>query len=192
MIRINLLPTKRKKKAKPVPKFIILAVGLAGLFIILAVLTVNYYNGKIKELENQKAANAKKIVELNKKIAEVKDFEARNRTFEQRKKIIEELSANQSMPAKILDEFASRLSKGVWISVLSISRGTISMSGTGFTNRDIVDFVENLKRSPMFDNVMLGGTSSTAVQGTSVYNFSISMQVIQQNSVPAGGQPGHG
>ena len=45
-----------------------------------------------------------RLEELNKKIAEVKDYEKRNQIFLERKKIIEELRANQSLPVKVLDE----------------------------------------------------------------------------------------
>jgi type IV pilus assembly protein PilN len=177
MIKINLLPTKRKKKAKPIPPFVVAGVLLLLVSLVISGYGIYYMNSKIKNLQAQKAENAKKIEELNKKIAEVKDYERRNQIFMERKKIIEQLTANQSLPVKILDEMSKRLTDGVWLNSMKISRGSVSISGVGFSNNDIVTYVQSLKGSALFQNVILGGTSKTSMSGTDAYSFSISLQV---------------
>jgi type IV pilus assembly protein PilN len=177
MIRINLIPSKKKKKAKPVPKFLIALLVILAISIIGSVAAVNYFNGLIENLQTQKRDNQAKIAELKKKIKEVEGFEARNKTFLERKAIIEELTKNQSLPGKVLDELAARLTQGVWITSFSISLNKISLTGVGFSNNDIVDFVESLKASELFEAVALGGTTNVNVSGDNVYNFSLSMTI---------------
>jgi len=177
MIRINLIPAKKKKKAKPVPPFIIGLVGLLALAIVASVLGINYFNGKIKDLENQKKSNEAKIADLKEKIKEVEGFEQRNKVFMDRKKIIEELTKNQSLPAKVLDEMAARLTNGVWLTAMTITRNKISVTGVGFSPNDVVDYVDSLKASPLFTSVVLGGTTSGTISKTNVYNFSITMDI---------------
>lgn len=198
MIRINLLQHKRRKKGKKLPSFVTAGIGL----LLLAVVVVFYFNysmkGRISSLEQQKADNDRKIAALQSKIAEVRNFEKLNDSFNQRKQLIEQLRQNQALPVKILDEVSTRLTDGVWLTAVNISpvvappapkkgkkpaqpgggiADNIQMSGFGYTNDDIVQFVQTLKSSPLFTDVYLVGTSKSSVNGVEVYTFSLTMKV---------------
>jgi type IV pilus assembly protein PilN len=177
MIKVNLLPVKRKKKPKPVPTFVM--VGALFLTISLVISFYVFYSlkSKITTLEEQKAANAKKLAALQERIKEVKDFERLNKKFMQRKEIIEKLAKNQSMPAKILDEMSKRLSEGVWLRSMIITGENMSISGVGFSNFDIVNYVQNLKGSELFEEVILRETRQTQEQGIDVYSFKITLKI---------------
>lgn len=180
MIKINLLPVKRKKKKKPkpVPTFVIVGV----LFLTVSVIAGLYYDryflkGKISSLEGTKKNNEDKIAELNKKIVEVKDFEKLNKTFTDRKNIIEQLRKNQSLPVRILDEMSSRLTDGVWLTSMTIDGGNISLDGVGFSNTEVVTFVQSLKESPLYKEVYLHGTDAATIEKIEVFKFKITLQV---------------
>jgi|Deesub1362B_J571_1020462.scaffolds.fasta_scaffold00628_10 type IV pilus assembly protein PilN len=178
MIKVNLLPVKkRRKKPKPIPGFVVAGVLLLALSIIVT-FYVNYFiKAKVKALQAQKAANAQKIKALQAKIKEVKTFEKLNKTFKERKGIIEQLRRNQAVPVRVLNELARTLTDGVWLSSLRISDQNINLSGVGFTNPDVVQYVQSLKHSKMFQDVYLHGTNSASVEGVTVYKFTISMKV---------------
>ncbi len=177
MIRINLYPLKKKrKKPKPVPDFVVASVILLVLSFIVSVYINYFMKSKIKNLTAQKQANVEKITSLNEKIKEVKNFETLNKTFDDRKKIIEDLRRNQSKPVKILDELSARLTDGVWLSNLSVTGDSIDFDGYGFTNDDVVAFVQNLKASPLFTDVYLHETAQGTSDGVTVYSFKISMK----------------
>jgi type IV pilus assembly protein PilN len=177
MIKINLLPVKKKKKPKPVPSFLIVGLLLLTFSVIVALSYSYILKSKINTLEIQKAENAKKLAELNEKIKEVRDFENLNLKFKQRKDIIEELTKNQSMPVKVLDEMSRRLVEGVWLRSMSIARNDISIDGVGFTNSDIVNFVQTLKGSKLFSDVVLIETRQERVEGEEVYLFKLTLKV---------------
>lgn len=177
MIKVNLLPAKRRKKPKPVPTFVIAGVMLLLGSFIVSGYVVYFLNSRIEKLEAQKADNAKKIIELNKKIKEVKDYEARNKVFMERKKVIEELTRNQSLPVKILDEMSKRLTDGIWLTSMDISRGKVSLAGSGFSNSDIVSYVQSLKGSALFTDVALLGTKCSDKGGVQVCSFNIKFAV---------------
>ena len=195
MIRINLLQQKRRKKGKKTPPFI-----LAGAALLLMAVIVTFYfdyfmKGKLSSLARQKAENQEKIEMLQSKISEVRNFEKLNDKFNKRKQIIEQLRQNQALPVKILDEISTRLTGGVWLAGLNIApaaaspagsvkkagqpaiSGNIQMNGFGYTNEDIVQFVQNLKDSPLFTDVYLVGTSQTTSGGVEVYSFSLTVKV---------------
>jgi type IV pilus assembly protein PilN len=178
MIKINLIPVKRKKKAKPVPPFLVAAVLLLLLSGIGVLFAYKSIAATVTDLENQKKANAEKLKELEKKVAEVKNFENLNKQVAQRKNIIEQLTKNQSIPVRILDEMSNSLTDGIWFTSMNITGKRITISGIGFSNTDIVTFVQSLKASDFFDDVNLQGTSRK-LQGTvETYTFNLTVEVM--------------
>src|SRR4030042_3915242 len=114
MIKVNLIPAKRKKKAKPLPTFIItMVVVTIGLSIVMAYLFF-FFNSRLSVKKAQFAANEKMIAELKEKIKAVENFEQLNKTFQQRNDIIEQLSKSRSVPVKLLDEISNLLPNGIW------------------------------------------------------------------------------
>lgn len=177
MIKVNLLPGKKKKKAKPLPTLLIAAVfATLGVLIVLAYLTF-FFNSRLSARKQQVAANEKSIADLKAKIKAVEDFEQRNKTFKQRSDIIEQLSKNKSVPVKTLDEISALLPVGVWLQALSMSGDNINLEGSGFTNTDIVAFVDNVKHSKMFTDVYLQESKSTEVEKISLYSFKLTFKL---------------
>jgi type IV pilus assembly protein PilN len=150
MIKVNLLPGKRKKRAKPIPSFLVVTVFVTiGVLIVMTYLAF-FFNSTLAAKKAQFAENEKKITELKAKIKAVDDFEKRNKTFKERNEIIEQLSKNKSVPVKILDEISALLPIGTWLYAMTVSGGAINLEGYGFTNSDIVSYVDNIKNSKIF------------------------------------------
>ena len=63
--------------------------------------------------------------------------------------------------------------KGVNLESVSESDGQISIEGSGFTNHDIVRFVENLKACPYCFDVFLLETSQAAEGGIDIYKYKL-------------------
>jgi len=179
MIKINLITVKRKKKPKPVPLFLVAMIVLILVSAIGMFAYAKSVDSQIQTLENQKKVNAEKLKELEKKVAEVKNFEKLNEQVQKRKEIIEQLTKNQSLPVRILDEISNRLTDGVWLKSMRISGDNINITGTGFKNTDIVSFVQSLKASDMFNNVNLLGTSRAVVGGVETYTFNLTFEVVE-------------
>jgi len=174
MIKVNLLPFKRKKKAKPLPAFLIASVILTVIVCVIMAYLAFFFSTKLSEKKSQFAANERKIAVLKDQIKAVDDFEQRNKMFKDRNNVIEQLGKNKSVPVKILSEIASLVPKGIWLQNMSVS-GTniISMDGYGFTNAEIVTYVENLKASPLFTEVYLQESKSLEKEKISCYMFKL-------------------
>jgi type IV pilus assembly protein PilN len=123
------------------------------------------------------ADNERRLEELAKKIKAVNDYEKLNADYKNRKGIIEELGKNKSLPVKILDEISRLLPDGVWLSQMDVKGSELTLSCTGFNNTDVVNFVNNLKGSPLLTDVYLQESVQASVTGFSVYNFKISCKV---------------
>lgn len=184
MIKINLIPTKRKKKTKPIPAFIVLTIVLLGVSVAGVMYGIAHFSSRVSELENKDRNNLAEIAKLDAQIKEVADFEKRNKSFTDQKRIIEDLSENQSLPVRILDELSMRMTKGIWFESLEISSGKISIKGVGFTNPDIVTFIQSLKGSPMFADVVLTETINAKVSEVDVYKFGTTFTIAQKKEEP--------
>jgi type IV pilus assembly protein PilN len=178
MIKVNLLPVKKKrKKARPLPSFIITMVIAAIITGVVMAYLVFSFNSRLSTKKTQVANNEKKIAELKEKIKAVENFEQLNKTFEQRNDVIEQLKKNQSVPVKLLDEVSSLLPPGVWLNTMTVSGNDINIEGYGFTNSDVVSYVDNIKNSKTFTEVYLQESKSATVANMALYIFKLTFKV---------------
>ena len=177
MIKVNLLSTKKKKKQKPVPAFLIYAVLLTVTIGAIFLYITYHFSSAVSAKEAKVQENAKTIAALKEKIKAVEDFEKLNKTFQQRKDIIEELGRNKTRPAKILDEISALLPAGVWLVSTDLKGMDISLSCIAFTNTDVVNYVNNLKNSKLFTDVYLQESVQSKVITDTVYAFKLTFKV---------------
>ena len=179
MIRVNLLPVKRKKKAKPLPSFVIATTLITVLVICALAYLFYYYTSTLQDTKNRFDANTKRIAELKEKIKEVDNFEKLNKTIEDRTKIIEQLRKNQSIPVMMLDEISRNLPKGVWLSSMAVTGAgsSVSIDGYAFTNADVVAYVDNLKNSKLLTEIYLQESRQAEIEKIPLYQFKLTFKV---------------
>lgn len=177
MIRINLLPAKRKKRIKGITYFFIALASITAAAILILVSITYFLKSDISKLKSRSEANKTKMATLAKKIEEAKRYEQLNKEIEQRSSIIEGLRRNQLLPAKLLNNVSITLPDGVWLISLSYKDSGVDIEGYGFTNFDIVSYVDNLKKTEGFEDVTLIESREAEVEKTRVYKFKIIFKV---------------
>lgn len=177
MIKVNLTPLKRKKKAKPIPAFLIIGVFITIAAFFIAGLFFFRVSSTLAEKQALHAGNVNKLAELKEKIKAVDNFEQLNKTFEQRNAIIEQLSKNKSVPMFLLDEVSKLLPAGTWLERMTVTGNTIKVEGYGFTHAEIVSFVDNVKASKLFIDVYLNQTRGMVVETVPLYQFSLTFGI---------------
>jgi Tfp pilus assembly protein PilN len=175
MIRINLLSVKRKKKPAQVPLFVVLAVLLLTVSGIGIAYGHYYLADKAKQYTARRAQNQQRLDELEQKIQEVKNFEENNKDFERKKGIIERLGKSQNAPVILLNEIGVRLTDGIWLETLDESNWQIKVVGKSFSNAEIVNYIDSLKNSKLFNNVVLVETKKEGGTDTPLYSFSLTL-----------------
>lgn len=177
MIKINLLPVKRKKKAKPLPTFLLSTIGVTVLAVAISLYLIYFFNARLSERKATVARNDAKIKELQEKIKAADEYEKKNAVVLEHNKVIEELTRNRSVPVKILDTISTQLPVGVWINNLDVKGGVINLSCVAFTNTDVVNYVNNLKNAPLFADVYLIESIQDQIAGIPVYKFKLKFAV---------------
>jgi type IV pilus assembly protein PilN len=175
MIKINLLPTKRKvpKKVTELQQQLV----LGGLILVLLLIGIGYFwialNNRIKALEQEKAAAESKIKAQDNLLKEVINVENERKKVLDKIDIIDQLKKNQTGPVRLLDEVSKALPAGVNLTSLSEKKGQVDIEGTAFTNNDIVRFIDNLKAQAYFTDIFLMETKQVTVEGTDIYNYKL-------------------
>jgi type IV pilus assembly protein PilN len=175
MIKINLLPTKKKppKKVTELQQQLILGS------LILALLGIGmwfYYqklNSEISRQIKNKAEAEAKIREQDNMLKEVKTVEEERKKVTEKIGIIEQLKKNQGMLVHLLDDVSKALPQGVNITGLSENNRQINLEGTAFTNNDIVKFVDNLKETRSLSDVFLQETVQGTQEGVQIYRYKL-------------------
>jgi type IV pilus assembly protein PilN len=177
MIKVNLISTKKKKKQKPVPVFLIYTVLLTLVVGVICFYITYHFSAVVSAKETKVKENEKTIAVLKEKIKAVEDFEKLNKTFQQRKDIIEELGRKKTRPVKVLDEISALLPPGVWLTVADVKALDVSLSCIAFSNTDVVNYVNNLKNSKLFTDVYLQESVQSKAAATTVYSFKLTFKV---------------
>ncbi len=175
MIKINLLPTKRKlpKKITELQQQLVLGT----LILVLAGIGFWYFwaqlNNRIETLQRDKATAEARVRAQDNLLKEVKTVEEERKKVAEKIGIIEQLKKNQTNLVRLLDELSRALPPGVNLTSLAEKSNQVNIDGTAFTNNDIVRFVDNLKASPYFTDVFLQESMQATQEGIEIYKYKL-------------------
>ena len=189
MIRINLLEERQEKKQKKaesvlvvekkrrIPAFAVtlLIVIFSALFVMALAYFLLMMN--LDDLKDEYQKNAAQMVDLKKKIDEVKKYEELNKVIQQKTTLIETLKKNQSAPARLLDDISKLIPGETWITSVTFNNPQIIVEGVSFSNNDVVAFIDSLKRSPDYIDVYLEETKQGNMENLEVYQFKLNFKV---------------
>lgn len=159
MIRINLLPSRPKKRlaitAARLP-----GLGLVlGLLYLLAAAAVGGYwyvlDGEAGTVRAEIARIEKESARLKTAIAEGERFRKEKEDLERRLTVIESLSRNQTRPIHLLDALADAVPRDVWLTSMEEKDKGLRIAGSAFSATAVADFMANLKQSGKFRDVDL-------------------------------------
>jgi type IV pilus assembly protein PilN len=186
MIKVNLLPEVARKTAKkkvkttrqiPVTWIII---GLVSILLTSVVLGIVHwaYEKKAQNIREEIAAVDQEIKKLGLEIQKVEQFKAQKDDLEKKLGVIHQLKVAQSGPVHVLDQLASAVPPRLWLQEVSSTGSSVTIQGSALEHGQISTFIENLKKSPFFNNIELttdtvGSTGRQSSTGGTVKNFQL-------------------
>ena len=152
MAHINLLPWRDWERERKKKEFLGNLAGVVVLGVALVFLggwmldnNIDHQNARNKFLEDR-------IVDLDKKIAEIADLEKQRASLQERMQLIQELQGNRPVIVRVFDEMVRTLSKGVHYQKLSLAGTTLTVEGTAESNNRISSLMRNLDESAWFES----------------------------------------
>ena len=179
MIRINLLPGPRASGGKQkgdVRQQIVIAAGLLILTIAVCIYYAGELDRRVEALQVSKQEKQKQLAMLQEKLKQVQDFEQKKKLLEDKNRIIDQLERSRSGPVHVLDYVSQSLDPvKLWLTRLSLKENAVEIEGRALTNDDVVEFINNLRRTGHFTNVRLIESRAGLEVKTNVFQFKLSM-----------------
>lgn len=179
MIKINLLPTKRKppKKLTELQQQLVLGV----LILTLTVGGIGFYwmqlTAQAVELQGKVNTAIATVADQKKKLEKVANVEEDRKKVLEKISVIEKLKENQSGPVKLLDKVSRALPKGLNLTSLVESAGQVNIDGMAFSNNEVVRFVDNLKAERFFSEVLLLESRQAKVESVELYQYKLQFKI---------------
>lgn len=177
MIRINLLPTKAKEKARTLKNELIIAAVFVAVTIGLCIAVDKKKGGEVKDQMTTNRDLEIKINQYKQEIDEVAKFKAKKADLNAKLNAITELDTRRSGPVKMMDEFTQILPAKIWITSFKERNKRLDLEGMAMEGPIISDFLEKLRGSQYFTNAQLIQTSMTNYRGKKVQKFVIVVEV---------------
>jgi type IV pilus assembly protein PilN len=172
MIRINLLGGERQK-TKSAARFDASQqlTAMCGTVMVVAVCGVGFWYWSLSRessaLDAKIATLNREAARLNTVLAEVKTFEDRKTTLQQRVALIERLRQGQTVPVQLLDHVSRSLPEMLWLTDLKQEGPFLTIEGRTTTLIGLSDFVGNLGTNPVLQKpieIMDSAAESEAAQ----------------------------
>ncbi len=144
MIRINLLPHREEKRALRKKAFYAL-LGLGFGLGATVVAMVGGYNARaisIQGLRNEELKGA--IVELDKKIVEIKSLREEINALKARQQAVEDLQADRNQPVYLMDELVKQTPPGVFLKTVKQEGQKVTLSGSAQSQERVSELLRNL------------------------------------------------
>ena len=182
MIRINLLATGPKtRKAKP--QWDVRAEALLGVGVLLITLTGCWYyavalDDELQAKQSEKLTKDAQVAKLKEQVKAVQDFEEEKKQLEAKNRIIDELEKSRTGPVKVLDHVSQSLDPlKVWLVRMSLKGSNVELEGRAMTNDDVVEFVNNLRRTEQFGTIKLMESRAGQDNKMNTYQFKLDLSM---------------
>ncbi len=151
MIKINLLPLKKKIDIKR-----ILSISVFALSIVALLLFSFLVENQKKHLESKLSDIKKENLFYEKIVKEISQIITEKKNREQRIRIIEILDSERMKSVDLLETVSSNLVTGkMWLTYLASSKDSVNIKGVAINNKTAADFLKQLENSEYFASVDL-------------------------------------
>ena len=160
MSSINLRPWREELRAERQKQFI---TTLAGALIVAAGLVFLWQDFVGSQIEYQNSRNAylkTSMVDLDKKIKEIKELKTEKQRLLDRMKVIQDLQGTRPIIVRVMDELVRSLPDGLYYDSLIRNGDEISIKGLSESNNRISGLMRNFESSDWFANPNLKDVSA--------------------------------
>ncbi len=174
MIKINLLPKERRRRAISVGRPVVYVV--VGAVLVLGGMLGGYLwlDGRVRDLERDIGQKRVELERYRNEIKKVEQFLSDKKRLEERLRVVAKLAAEQEGPVRLLDQISRTLPDEVWLTNMNKTKDKLVLQGFAFSNFGIANFMTELgKLQPMLRNVELTFSEKSTVERVPVERFEI-------------------
>lgn len=177
MAYINLLPWREEAlKAKQKEFFIVLVA--AGIFAFALVFSVNlYFQARV---DGQLARNAflkNEIQLLDIQIAEIRTLNEKKAELQKRIDVVEQLQRSRNVGTQVLDEIATIIPSGIYITQIDKKSNTIQITGKSESNNHLANMIRAIELSDLFTDATPESITSDDASSKLLSSFKMRVKI---------------
>jgi type IV pilus assembly protein PilN len=158
LIRINLLTEARAAAARKKGPALPTGAKLNNLLLIGGIVLGLIYVGTMflvltsrrRGLDEEIGKAKEEVARLKSIIDEVKGYEDKKRSLEEKIALINGLKTNQNGPVRLMYEVSKALPDLVWLTEMQVAADQLTLKGKTLSPNAVATYLENLKKSPYF------------------------------------------
>lgn len=174
MIKINLLPKERRRRAISVGRPVVYVV--VGCVVALAGMAGGWWwlEGQVQRLQQDIRQNKVELERYKNEIKKVEQFLGERKRLQERLQVVARLTAEQGGPVRLLDQVSRVLPDEVWLTGMNKTKDKLVLQGYAFSNFGIANFMTALGGvQPPLRNVELTFSEKSTVERVPVERFEI-------------------
>lgn len=191
MIKINLLPQRRRRRLIPESGVVLVALG------VIAALAGGYAWETVRNRDVAKQTEDlnRKLVVVRRQVAEVLALEAKIDDLRARESLLSSLEAREVPWPEILVDLAGRTPRDAWLVNASISATPsglgLNVAGSALSYTSVAHFMVALGASPFYSDVDLQAAQAGKVGLTPIVQFGLTlpMRPLPAPQAPSAPQP---
>jgi type IV pilus assembly protein PilN len=189
MARINLLPWRAERRKARQKEFGVM-LGLAALAgILLTLLIVTIYNGRIAGQEARNQYLRDEITKVDAQIKEIDELDKKKSKLLARKEVIEQLQANRSQMVHLFDSLVRTIPDGVTLTSIKQEGEILTLNGRSQSNARVSTYMRNLEGSGWMTNPDLNIIEAKEGKPGLPYEFNLKVKLANPNA-PKDGEEG--
>lgn len=188
MAKINLLPWRLERRKQRQNEFFAM-LGMAGALAVgLAFGAIQYY-GIIEQNQQDRIAYLdREIKEVDAKIKDIEQLEAKRASLLQRKQVIEDLQANRSQMVHLFDELVRTIPEGVRLTSIRQNGQQLTLEGLAQSNARVSAYMRSIESSPWMRNPDLSIIEQKGDNRTMPYEFSLRLTLTSPKTEEEGAE----
>ena len=180
MSQINLLPWREESRELQNKEYLT-KLSFIGLFaLLLAFVWITFSSAQLKHQSERNRYLESNIVELDKKVAEIRKLKSKKQEIIFRMKVIQDLQGTRSEIVKLYDELVRALPDGIFLAELDKVNAEIKMSGFAESNNRISALMRNLDKSYKYKDSSLAKVEQDTTLGPQGSKFDLRIQLEAQ------------
>ncbi len=173
MARINLLPWREELRKKQQQDFVS-GIGAGILVTVLLLILVYMYIEGLKEYQTRRNQLIKdEIVELDKKIGEIKDIEDKKNKLLTKIEVIQKLQESRPEIVHLFDELAKTTPEGIYLTKFTQLETALTMDGKADSNARVSAFMRAIDNSAWLNSPVLGVIKGKGKNDDELNDFSL-------------------
>ncbi len=147
MVKINLLPWREELRQQRQREFLT-AIGFGVLSVIALLMLVHMHIDDLKDFQNSRNHLLEtQIAEVDTKIAEVNNIEAKKNKLLVKIQLIQGLQESRPQIVHLFDEIAKRTPEGVFLTHIKQDGGDLTIEGKAQSNARVSAFMREVENS---------------------------------------------